>query len=132
MVFLDTNDVPITRVLEKRWELIRDEDLAVPPDAFDPWIQRNMRGQGWSVYGLFADGHAIPGGCAHCPQTAEVIAQLDGVGLAGFSRMVSETHITPHSGCADNEFRLHPGRLYRLAAAFVWPTRRVSDGNANA
>ena len=109
MVFLDTNDVPITRVLEKRWELIRDEDLAVPPDAFDPWIQRNMRGQGWSVYGLFADGHAIPDGCAHCPQTAEVPAQLDGVGLAGFSRMASETHSTPHSGCAENEFRLRPG-----------------------
>ena len=108
-MFLDSNEFPIAKMLEENWEVIRDEYIALPPDVFDPWVQRSMHGEGWSVYGLFAGGHPIPGGCAHCPRTAEILTQLDGVGLAGFSRMAPGTHIAPHSGWAENEYRLHLG-----------------------
>ncbi len=108
-MFLDSNDFPIAKLLENNWEVIRDEYLALPTNAFDPWIQRSMHGEGWSVYGLVAAGRLIPGGCGHCPRTAEILSQIDGVGLAGFSRMAPGTHIAPHSGWAENEFRLHLG-----------------------
>lgn len=93
----------------RNWEIIRDEYLALPEEAFDPWVQRSMHGSGWSVYGLVAQGRPIPGGSRQCPATAEILSQIEGVGLAGFSRMAPGTHIAPHSGWAENEYRLHLG-----------------------
>lgn len=108
-MFLDKNEFGIARCLEANWETIRDEYLALPDDAFDPWVQQSMHGTGWSVYGLVAAGHAIPGGVKHCPKTSEILGLLDGIGLAGFSRMAPGTHILPHAGWAANEYRLHLG-----------------------
>lgn len=108
-MFFDKTAFGIARCLEANWEIIRDEYLALPADAFDPWVQRSMHGKGWSVYGLIAGGQSIPGGAKHCPKTAEILGLLDGIGLAGFSRMAPGTHIAPHSGWAANEYRLHLG-----------------------
>ena len=108
-MFLNSNDFPIVKVLEMHWEEIREEYLSLSPNAFDPWVQRSMHGHGWSVYGLIAAGQPIPGGSRQCPRTAEILSQLNGIGLAGFSRMAPGTHIAPHSGWAENEYRLHLG-----------------------
>lgn len=108
-MFHDSKSFSIARCLEANWQVIRDEYLALPMDAFDPWVQRSMHGTGWSVYGLVAGGHQIPGGLKQCPRTSKILAELEGVGLAGFSRMAPGTHIAPHSGWAENEYRLHLG-----------------------
>ena len=108
-MFIDKDSFTIVRALESNWEVIRDEYLALASDAFDPWVQRSMHGSGWSVYGLVAAGRSIPGGRKQCPRTAEILSFFDGVGLAGFSRMEPGTHIAPHSGWAENEYRLHLG-----------------------
>ena len=108
-MFLDPTDFGIVRCLEANWETIREEYLSLPEEAFDPWVQRSMHGAGWSVYGLIAGGHQIPSGVNQCPRTCEILGLLDGIGLAGFSRMAPGTHILPHSGWAENEYRLHLG-----------------------
>jgi len=48
-MFLDKTAFGIARCLEANWEIIRDEYLALPTDAFDPWVQRSMHGKGWSL-----------------------------------------------------------------------------------
>ena len=108
-MFLDPSKFGIVRCLEANWQTIRDEYLALPKEAFDPWVQRSMHGAGWSVFGLVAGGHQIPGGQKRCPRTSEILSLLDGIGLAGFSRMAPGTHISAHSGWAENEYRLHLG-----------------------
>ena len=108
-MFIDPNLYPLTTTLESNWQLIRDEYLSLQEDLFDPWVQRQMHGEGWSVYGLFADGQRIDGACAKCPRTAEIIESLEGVSLAGFSRLAPGTHIQPHMGWAASVYRLHLG-----------------------
>ena len=108
-MFLDLAEYALAELLEANWETIRDEYLALPSQSFDPWVQRNMHGTGWSVFGLIAAGRFIPGGCQQCPQTSKILEQLEGITLAGFSRMEPGTHILPHSGWAVNEYRLHLG-----------------------
>ena len=108
-MFLDKSKFGIARCLEANWEVIRDEYLSLPKEAFDPWVQRSMHGAGWSVYGLIAGGQHIPGAMNQCPRTTEILGLLDGIGLAGFSRMAAGTHIASHSGWAENEYRLHLG-----------------------
>jgi ornithine lipid ester-linked acyl 2-hydroxylase len=108
-MFIDPREFPIADILEANWETIREEYLALPLDVFDPWVQRSMHGAGWSVFGLIAAGQRIPGGCRQCPRTAQILAECGGIGLAGFSRMAPGTHIAPHAGWAENEYRLHLG-----------------------
>jgi beta-hydroxylase len=108
-MFLDPAEFEITSALESSWQQIRDEYIALPNDAFDPWVQRRMYGKGWSVYGLFADGEHIDGACAKCPKTAELIRSIDGVSRAGFSRLAPHTHIKAHVGWAVSVYRLHLG-----------------------
>ena len=108
-MFYDPAEFPIANVLTDNWEIIRDEYLALEEDAFDPWVQRGMHGAGWSVFGLVAAGHAIPGSEMRCPKTQALLAGLEGISLAGFSRMAPHSHILPHCGWAENEYRLHLG-----------------------
>ena len=108
-MFLDKAQFAIASILESNWELIRDEYLSLPEGVFDPWIQRSMHGDGWSVFGLIAIGHPIPNHSNRCPRTTELLLSIGSVGLAGFSRMSPGTHILPHSGWAENEYRLHLG-----------------------
>ncbi len=85
-MFLDPTEFAFAADLEANWQFIRDEYLSLPHDSFDPWVQRQMHGDGWSVYGLFAAGHRIEAACTQCPQTAKIIENIDGLSIAGFSR----------------------------------------------
>jgi beta-hydroxylase len=108
-MFIDPKDFTFAEHLKANWEVIRDEFLALPQDAFDPWVQRQMHEEGWSVYGLFAEGKRIEAACAHCPETAKLIDSVEGISLAGFSRMAPHTHIKPHVGWAASVYRFHLG-----------------------
>lgn len=108
-MFLDTALFEFVGALESRWEAIRDEYLALPTDRFDPWVQREMHGGGWTVFGLFALGQKIPGACAVCPKTADALDTVPGLTLAGFSRLAPGAHIHPHVGYSSNVYRVHLG-----------------------
>jgi beta-hydroxylase len=106
-MFLDPGQFDFVSALESQWEAIRDEYLALPVDSFDPWVQRQMHGGGWRVFGLYAVGRQIPGACAACPRTAEALKGVPGLSMAGFSRLAGRTHVEPHVGWAESVYRLH-------------------------
>ena len=108
-MFLDPDQFDLTTTLEANWQQIRDEFVALSENSFDPWVQRQMHGEGWSVFGLFAAGQRIARACEKCPRTAKIIEGIEGVSLAGFSRLAPGTHVKPHVGWAASVYRLHLG-----------------------
>ncbi|MEH1013184.1 aspartyl/asparaginyl beta-hydroxylase domain-containing protein [Micromonospora sp. CPCC 206060] len=108
-MFLDPDRFPFLAELPRRWAEIRDEYLALPEDTFEPWVQREMYGHGWSVYGLVAFGTRIEAALASCPRTADALAGIPGLTTAGFSRMAPGTHIRPHEGWVTTVYRTHLG-----------------------
>jgi len=108
-MFLNSKDFGFIAALESQWQAIRSECLALNNDAFDPWVQGRMHGGGWTVYGLYALGKKIPGACQACPATAEALAQIPGLSMAGFSRLAPHAHVKPHVGWAESVYRLHLG-----------------------
>ena len=125
-MFLDPAEFSFTSKLESHWQVIRNEFLALPNDSFDPWVQRQMHGEGWSVYGLFAAGQRIDAACRNCPKTAEILDSIDGLSLAGFSRLAPHTHIQPHVGWAESVYRLHLGLIVPTGCRL-----RVADETRN-
>lgn len=120
-MFLDPCQFDFAAALEGQWEAIRAEYLALPGDSFDPWVQRSMHGDGWSVFGLYALGREIPGACEACPVTANALGRVPGLSMAGFSRLAPHAHVKPHVGWAASVYRLHlplvvpPGCRLRVA-----------------
>ncbi len=108
-MYLDSSQFPIVNAIEAAFAAVRDECLAIPHDAFDPWVQKSMYGSGWDVYGLLAWGERIPGSLQTCPRTAALLESLPGIQTAGFSRLRAGAHIQPHSGWVTNVYRLHLG-----------------------
>jgi beta-hydroxylase len=108
-MFLDAKQFDFVSRLEAGWTDVRRECLALPRDGFEPWVQREMYGEGWSVYGLIAFGKPIEAALGSCPLTAALIAGVPGLTTAGFSRMAAGTHIKPHVGWVRTVYRLHMG-----------------------
>lgn len=108
-MFVDARQFELVRVLEAAWTEIRDECLALGPTAFEPWVQREMYGEGWSVYGLVAFGTRIDAALAACPRTAAVLDTIPRVITVGFSRLAPGTRIQPHVGWVRTVYRLHLG-----------------------
>jgi ornithine lipid ester-linked acyl 2-hydroxylase len=106
-VFVDPGQFEFVAALEAQWDAIRSEYLALRPDAFDPWVQHEMHGGGWTVFGLYAIGQPILAACATCPRTARALQQVPGLSMAGFSRLAAHTHVKPHVGWAASVYRLH-------------------------
>jgi ornithine lipid ester-linked acyl 2-hydroxylase len=120
-VFLDPQDFGFTTALESQSDAIRAEYLSLPANMFDPWVQGQMHGGGWTVFGLYAAGQRIPGACDCCPDTARALQDIPGLSMAGFSRLAPRTHVKPHVGWAASVYRLHlalvvpPGCRLRVA-----------------
>ena len=108
-MFIDTEQFGFVPALRERWREIRDEYLALPHESFAPWVQREMYGDGWSVYGLVAFGERIEDALAACPRTAAALELVPGLTTAGFSRLAPGTHIKPHEGWVTTVFRAHLG-----------------------
>ncbi|HLW64572.1 MAG TPA: aspartyl/asparaginyl beta-hydroxylase domain-containing protein [Gemmataceae bacterium] len=129
-MFIDPAQFEFVAALESQWQAIREEYLALPGDSFDPWVQRQMHGGGWTVFGLYALGQPIPAACAACPNTARVLKQIPGLSMAGFSRLAPHTHVKPHVGWAASVYRMHlalvvpPGCRLRVAGE----TRHWQEG----
>lgn len=108
-MFLDEGQFPFLEPLRGVWTDIRAECLALPAESFEPWVQRQMYGEGWGVYGLVAFGTRIDAALAACPRTAEALQQIPGLTTAGFSQMTPGTHIKPHEGWVTTVYRAHLG-----------------------
>jgi aspartyl/asparaginyl beta-hydroxylase (cupin superfamily) len=108
-MFVEESGFPFIIDLKSEWQSIRDEFLALPALSFDPWVQTQMHGEGWSVFALHALGEPIAGACAQCPRTAAALSQIPGLSLAGFSRLGPGAEIKPHVGWAKSVYRLHLG-----------------------
>jgi aspartyl/asparaginyl beta-hydroxylase (cupin superfamily) len=108
-MYLDPASFSYIPTIESCAEKIRMECLALPSDAFDPWVQRAMYNSGWDVYGLLAWGHLLPSSLSKCPATAAMLERIPGVQTAGFSRLRAGAHITPHRGWVTNVYRVHLG-----------------------
>jgi ornithine lipid ester-linked acyl 2-hydroxylase len=106
-MFIDPAQFEFVAALEAQWQAIRDEYLALPSQSFDPWVQWQMHGGGWTVFGLYALGQPIPAACAACSNTARVLQQVAGLSMAGFSRLAPHTHVKPHVGWAASVYRMH-------------------------
>ena len=113
-MFIEKDNYPFTICLEDNWKAIRDEFINLPVQSFDPWVQQSMHGKGWSVFGLYASGEPIAKACDQCPKTAEILKSIEGLSIAGFSRMAPRTHIKPHIGWAASVYRLHLGLVVPL------------------
>jgi beta-hydroxylase len=110
-MYLDARQFGFVHDLEAAWRAIRDEYLALPEGAFEPWVQRDMYGEGWSVYGLYAFGHRIDKALRACPRTAAALAGVLGLTTAGFSRLAPGTHVRPHVGWVRTVYRSHLGLI---------------------
>ena len=108
-MFVDDAQFPFLEDLRCAWRDICAECLALNDDSFEPWVQREMYGTGWSVYGLIAFGARIDEALATCPRTAEALQRVAGLTTAGFSRMVPGAHIRPHQGWVTTVYRGHLG-----------------------
>jgi aspartyl/asparaginyl beta-hydroxylase (cupin superfamily) len=108
-LFVNEAQFPFLEDFRCAWRDIRAECLALGDDSFEPWVQREMYGTGWSVYGLVAFGTRIDAALATCPRTAEALHRVPGLTTAGFSRMVAGTHIKPHEGWVTTVYRVHLG-----------------------
>ncbi len=108
-VFIDDARFPFLAELGRAWRDIRAECLALDDASFEPWVQREMYGTGWSVYALVAFGTRIDAALANCPRTADALGRVPGLTTAGFSRMVPGTHIRPHEGWVTTVYRAHLG-----------------------
>ena len=108
-MFIDREQFEFVPYLESNWLRIREEYLKLPEDVFEPWVQREMYGEGWSVYGFYAFGERIEPALAACPRTAQYLSQIPGLTTAGFSRMAPQTHIKSHIGWVKSVYRLHLG-----------------------
>jgi aspartyl/asparaginyl beta-hydroxylase (cupin superfamily) len=107
--FLESRKFAFVDALEAHWIEIRQECLSLPSDSFEPWVQREMYGEGWSVYGLIAFGERIEDALRDCPKTASLLGRVPGLTTAGFSRLAPGAHIRPHVGWVRTVYRLHMG-----------------------
>jgi beta-hydroxylase len=110
-MFIDPRQFDFVKELESAWRAIRDEYRPLPEESFEPWVRREMSGDGWSVFGLDAFGERIDATLRACPRTASALSRIPGVTTAGFSRLAPATRIKAHVGWVRTVYRSHLGLI---------------------
>lgn len=118
ITFYDDALFPWMRELESRTDAIKAElqaMIASRGDEFVPYIQyqpgdpvnqwdKLNHSRNWSGFHLYAHGQPVAEHLAQCPRTAEALALVDAVDIAGlcpnamFSALAPGAHIPPHTG----------------------------------
>ncbi len=118
ITFYDDALFPWMRELESRTCAIKtelQEMLASKGEDFVPYIQyrpgdpvnqwdKLNHSRNWSGFHLYANGEPVAEHLAQCPRTAEALALVDAVDIAGlcpnamFSALAPGAHIPPHTG----------------------------------
>lgn len=110
-MFFDATDFLFTRNLEAAYPAIRGELDSLPPEAFIPWPEAFLYGEGWNVFGLHAFGKSIDENCERCPETTRLVRAVPGMTTAGFSKLSPDTRIVPHHGYTKAVLRCHLGLI---------------------
>ncbi len=113
-MFEDPARFPFAAELERNWEVIRDEMVALRSTGFMAWPEKSLYAEtgGWSTFGLYAFGQKQTTNCALCPRTTALVEAIPGMSMAGFSRLAPGAHIKPHVGYDEYSryvLRLHLG-----------------------
>ena len=99
--------------LERNFESIRTELLALDASLFSPESERIERRGEWDVIFLYERGRRHDDVCEACPVTTSVIegdgAMRTAAGLIYVSRMRAGTHIAAHRGPTNLRLRCHLG-----------------------
>lgn len=118
LTFYDDAHFPWMGEIESRTEVIKaelQEMLASRGEEFVPYIQyrpgdpvnqwdKLNHSRNWSGFHLYAHGEPVQEHLAQCPRTAEALALVDTVEIAGlcpnamFSALAPGAHIPPHTG----------------------------------
>ena len=118
LTFYDDALFPWMRELESRTDVIKaelQEMLASRGEEFVPYIQyrpgdpvnqwdKLNHSRNWSGFHLYAHGQPVHEHLSQCPRTAEALALVDAVEIAGlcpnamFSALAPGAHIPPHTG----------------------------------
>ena len=110
-MFYDSSRFAFTEVLERNWQRILQDYLAIRNDLTD-WSERELYGAGWQVFGIynFPHGEALEPNVQRCAHTAALVAQqFQHHGAVGFSVLQPGTHIKPHRGYPGSFLRCHLG-----------------------
>ena len=96
-MFLDTNQFSFVRDLEASWTMVRDECLGLPESTFEPWVQREMYGEGVERIRLRCFRQSDRGGIAilsthRCPLDASPRTDDSGI----FSHGCGDAHPAAH------------------------------------
>ena len=98
-MFEDTAQFPFAADLEQKWQIIRDEMVALRETGFIAWPEKSLYGEsGWQTFGLYAFGEKQRDNCKLCPRTTALVEAIPGMVMAGFSRLAPGAHIKPHVG----------------------------------
>ena len=104
---------PLAVELERQFQSIRAEILALEPSRFSPESERIERTGEWDVIFLYERGRRHDDVCEACPVTTSVIegdgAMRTAAGLIYVSRMRAGTHIAAHRGPTNLRLRCHLG-----------------------
>lgn len=112
----ETGESQGLNLLEKYWESVRDEALALLKDnqqGFEPEAE-NLQDKGdWKQFELYRQGRRLSG-CDKAPNTCALIEQIPSIrtnkrGQVKFSVMYPGTHVHPHSGPTNCRLRAHLG-----------------------
>lgn len=110
-MFHDPARFTFVRQLEEHWEQVYREYAGIRTLLID-WVERDLYGAGWKVFGLFdfPQGQPIAENTARCPFTAELIQRhIPNHGAVGFSVLEPGTRIQPHVGYQGSFLRCHLG-----------------------
>lgn len=121
--FYETGDFPWVQALEKNWEIIRDELLAIinEPAEFLPnenwiaahphYVKNEEKKIAWKTFDFIFWGIKYFNHCERCPRTAELLKSVPELISAEFSVLEPHTHILPHKGYSKMILRCHLGLL---------------------
>ena len=135
-MFEDAAQFPFAIELERNWQVIREEMIALRSTGFIAWPEKSLYGEtGWSTFGLYAFGEKQAANCALCPRTTALVESVPGMAMAGFSRLAPGAHIKPHVGY--DEYSRYVLRLHlaletnsNCALRVGDETRRWEEGRA--
>ncbi len=110
---------PWTDLLERNWDKVRAEALAVLEnrnaipilEQISPDHRRISDGPKWRSFFLWGYGYQVPTNCARCPQTSWLMEQIPGLNSAFFSILEPGIHIRRHRGVTKRIVTCHLGLI---------------------
>jgi len=100
---------PCLKPLEENWTIIRDEYL-VAANLVTQWPEAYLHNGLWDVLGIHYPDQTMPGE-SMCPRTKELVQQIPGLLLAGFSILRPGCVVLPHVGAVEGVWRAHLGLI---------------------